>query len=557
MSIRFAIVVFAALWFGACGGDAATSDAPPSGIEVIGGQLRVVTSDSITVAPRGIAELQVAYLDGDNEPVRRVDIEFVLEGDAPGVSLSADLEMTDDRGQATVKLTAGSDSASFRVRADADGAEPVYIDVKVLKSAVREARVEARYSGLRSVTKRVVTALPGMGCGAALAAGMPGDLTERYEGSEESVAFEVGPGLHYAFVGWGRDSSNALLAEGCSELDVPVDPVTKFKTVVIDLLDRPMSLTGSYSVTIGLDVAASAKRAGDTAVAGGKRLLTGEAFEDADYFLDAIEAKVRVADAAAADEIASARLSMGISLAERLQDELDGEKVGPNVWLSKLAGQIRTYGSALYIEASYGVTSLAGVPMSITLAAMQSRTTKGKTITLSYDPLSLPAASIDAQYDDARAAIAVETLSVQLALGSYASLLLDAIDARADNGIKGELVADSGCDELVAWVGEGAGMIAPQSPIADACDEDCVRTACTAAIDALSTAARSQLSTLDVNHPSIGVRGELLVFDRDEDGLVDAIGAAALEGSWGQAPEEDKADPVDADFTVVTTLTKL
>ncbi len=556
MLIRFAIVMFAALWLGACGGDAAFGEGAALGSDGIGGTLRVLGAEAIVMAPRGLAEIQVAYLDEDKEPIRQVSIEFVLEGDAPAVSLSADQVMTDERGTATVQLTAGSDSASFRVRANADGAAPVYVDVKVLKSAVREAKVEARYTGLRSVTKRIVTALPGIGCGAALAAGMKGEVTEHYDGAEEAVALQVGPGLHYALVCWGRDSSDALLAEGCSELDVPVDPAIELETVVIDLRDRAMSLSGSYGVTIGLDIAVSAARAGDTLIAGGQKLLSGEAFGDADYFLDAIEAKVRVTNKDGADEIASARLALGMSLAESLHIALGDAKVGPEVWLYKLAEQIKTYGSALYLDASYGVTSLAGVPMSITIASMESRTTNGKVVTLAYDVLSLPTASIDAQYDDARAVIAVDTLSVQLPLGSYAALLLDAIDARAEHGIKGELASDSGCDELVAWVAEGQGLGTPRGTIASACDGTCVRTACATSINALLKAARSQLSTLDPYHPSIGVRGELFVFDRDEDGLVDEIGAAVLEGSWGQSLDEDRADPVDADFTVVSASSK-
>jgi hypothetical protein len=223
--------------------------------------------------------------------------------------------------------------------------------------------------------------------------------------------------------------------------------------------------------------------------------------------------------------------------------------VGPTAWLAKLGAQMPDRGSRLALKAAYGVTSIAGVPMSLTLISMQSRSADGQR-SLSHPAMQLPMALIDAQYDDARAVIAVDTILIQLPLGSYAGHLLDALQAAEPNGLLGLLGDASGCDELVAWAAE-------QPVIVAGCDETCVIAACDTAIAALLSRARMKLSTLDTEHPSIGVRGELTVSDRDRDSIVDELGTAAFEGSWGKAPKAEQADAVDADFSVISSMPAL
>ncbi len=527
----------------ACGDTFVGASNRTDGDAFAGGGLVVLGSPSIVVAPRGAADIRVAYFDEAGAPVAGTVVEFALEGDAPAVSLSSGEEQSNLDGEASVRLTAGSDSASFRLRANAAGAEPVYVDVRVLESAVRKARVVALYDGLRALATRGVTELPGLGCDAALELRMQGEPGASYEDPSGSVSFDLGPGLHYAFVGSGRDATGALLAEGCAEIDVPADGRMSILPVAIELRDRPLTLAGSYEVTLGLDVAASAARAAQTAMRGGLALLSGTQTQGADFFLDAIDASARQAlRIAEADELLANRGALAASLEFKLEEE----RVGPASFLLSLGALIEYHGSALALEAAYGVTSVPGVPMSISLTAMESRTLNGGHGALAYDVRSLPPAHIAAQYDDARAVIAVETLGVQLGLGTYAGRLLDALEAR-DGALAKQLREWSGCDELVAWASDRA-------LVRKACDAGCVRGACGTAIQMLQTQARAALAGLDVDHPSIGVRGELRVVDRDEDGIVDEIGAATFEGSWGQAPAAPSADAVDADFTVTSAL---
>ncbi len=536
-------VIFAALASVACGDTFGNTADWADGEAFPGGGLVVLGSPSIVVAPRGAADIRVAYFDAAGAPVADTVVEFALEGDAPAVSLSSGEERSNLDGEASVRLTAGSDSASFRLRANAAGAEPVYVDVRVLESAVRKAMVVALYDGLRALATRGVGALPGVGCEAALEIGMQGEPTASYEGPSGSVSLDLGPGLHYAFVGSGRDATGALLAEGCAEIDVPADGRVSILPVAIELRDRPLTLTGSYEVMLGLDVAASAARAAETSMRGGLALLSGTQTQGADFFLEAIDASARQAmRITQADDLLATRGALAASLEVKLGEE----QAGPVPFLSSLAALIDYHGSALAFDAAYGVTSVAGVPMSFALTAMESRALRVGDAALTYDVLSLPAANIAAQYDDARAVIAVETLSVQLGLGTYAGRLLDALEAR-DGALTGQLRDWSGCDELVAWASD-------REVVRKACDAGCVRGACGIAIQMLQTQARAALAGLDAAHPSIGVRGELLVFDRDEDGIVDEIGPATFEGSWGQAPEASKADTVDADFAVTSVL---
>ncbi len=546
------------LCLAACGDSALPADDNGGAGTVAAGTLSVNGRSSIVVAPRGSAEIRVIYRtddfdgDGEGDPVAGVAVEFALVGDAAAVSLSPARAVTDASGEALARLTAGSDSARFRVRASAQTAEPVYVDVKVEKSATRTAEISAGYDGLRNLATRTVTALPGLGCDAAndlLATGMKGELTQSYEDPEGSVLLELGPGLRYAMLAWGSDPRGGILAVGCSEIDVPVDAdlalTSEGERVVVDLQDRALALAGSYEVTLELDVARSAQRAGETAIAGGQTLLGTGSAAGAEYLLAAIEAGMRGAGKdAAADAVLSARDTLGVSL----HAELDAVNAGPQPWLARLGAEMQDRGARLVLQAAYGVSSIAGVPMSITLTGMQSRSADGLR-SLSY-PAMLPTLQIDAQYDDARAVIAVDTIQIQLPLGSYADHLLDAIDAAEPEGLLGLLASESGCAQLVTWAES-------QPKIADACAADCVSAACDAATGVLLSNARMKLSTLDADHPSIGVRGELLVSDTDNDSIVDELGTAAFVGSWGKAPKAAQPDLVDADFSVITNIPAL
>lgn len=549
MFSRPAILLFCALLFTACGdtagsggalsGDGATS---PTGI------LSVVGPTSIVVAPRGTADIQVAYREADGRAVSGIAVEFVLEGEAPAVSLTVDQNpqgpFTDEDGQLSARLTVGTDAAKFSVRANAEGTEPVYVEVEVLPSAVREVSVLPRYMGMRPVTVRTVTALPDASCDLALSSGVTGEALEQYEVSDVSRVFELGPGLHYAFVAWGRDETGSLLSQGCAELTVPVDPELELEPLIVELLDRSLMLRGSYEVSVELDVSVSAARAAASAAEGGEALLSADESDEANYDLDAIEAALRSAGKNnGADNLAAARADG--SLAADLAAAFEASQVGPRAFLAALGEQLIKRGSILTLNADYGVSSVAGVPMSFSLTDMQATGADDAAAPLTFDAAVLPMTSIDATYDDARAAIAVESLSVQLALGDYAKRLLAAIDAADSEGLRGLLESASGCAELSAWAKD-------QAAIAQSCDESCLLAACGSARDELLLAARAQLALLDMDHPSIGVRGDLRVYDgEDDDGIVDALKAAAFQGSWGKAPEADGADLVGADVVII------
>jgi len=550
MFSRLAISLLCVFAVAGCGdtaglGDLASEggDTGPTGI------LSVVGPSSIVVAPRGTADIRVAYREVDGRAVSGIAVEFVLEGDAPAVSLTVDQNpqgpLTNDDGELTARLTVGTDAARFSVRANAEGTEPVYVAVEVLPSAVRPVSVEPRYVGLRSVTARTVTALPDADCELALSAGVTGEAVEQYDESDVSRTFSLGPGLRYAFVAWGRDATGSLLAQGCSELTVPVDPDPdlELQPVIVELLDRSFMLRGSYAVNVELDVLVSAKRASETAVRGGEALLSSDSTGEATYYLNAIDGAIRLAGKATqADALLAER--MNGKLGESLQAEFAAREVGPRVFLSRLAGLLQVRGSLLLLRADYGVSSVSGVPMSFVLTGMQAATL-GTAGELDFDDALLPMTNIDAAYDDARAVISVETLGVQLALGEYARRLLDVLDAAEPKGLLGLLEDASGCEELVGWA-------AQQGVIASACDAGCVRAACHTAIGNTFEAARSELATLDANHPSIGVRGDLFVYDgEDNDGIVDRLGATSFQGSWGKSPEAESADAVGADFSVV------
>jgi hypothetical protein len=481
----------------------------------------------VRLLPNGMTELSVRYIDAFGSALPGVPIEFAVTDPAGGSSLMPSMPVTDDEGRATTLLRVGSDptTRSFDARVSADGVEPLFIEVRVGEVAGVAVVVEVAYQGARDVQKRTVTALPSVTCSEALAAGVSGELTYTFEGEETVKEFQLGPGLHYSVLAWGRDRTNAKVAEGCTEVDAPIKDELDPLELEVMLVDTPMKLQGSYALTLDLDVSESVARvSGAIEAAVSEALPTTDAAEG-DFFLDALESTLRGAgNTAAADELAARRTGEG--LAGALQSSLDAAQHGVLAYATALAEAAATFGNRLEARTTYGNSEMG---MQVTVDMLRARTTDGT------DGLDLGGlitegmARIEAQYSDTLGALDIATLSLKLGLGSYGKALVAAIATRGEPGPRKE----AGCEQLAAFV-------AADGALALACDASCAELACTSALDSVRAASSSALTPLDTAHDTIGLRGKVFAHERDGDGIVNDLGPATLMGHWGKSDDADE-----------------
>jgi hypothetical protein len=551
MFYRLILALLFASSLGGCGSDAGFGDYGVDRAES-GSTLEILGESSVQLLPRSTLKLEVRYRDERGRPVSGVPVELVFEnsvdpldelGIAPGASLSTDQPLTDEEGIARSVLSVGSEPARFRVRANAQGAEPVYLQVEVLEVDVRTVQIEARYTGLRRVVRRTVTALAELNCAAALAAGVSGEVSLSYEDPKGSVGLELAPGVSYAVVAWGREAKGSKLAQGCEVIDVPEEGDADLGVVLIELSDLPMLLTGVFQdVSINADVAAPVARAAKALRDAGLDALPDTASADGDYLLDQLEAylrdKARFADA---DAIAEARVAEA-DLASSLDAGLEAQGAGPSIWLGGVASLLSSYAQTLHATVTYAAASTPGVPMTLSIAMLSARGQSMNALGLMPEVDDVTA-SIEALYDDARALVVVSELSIELGLGRYAGLVLTKLGAAKGARLAEQLPTQAGCDVFEAWG-------AARGSIHDHCDAGCRAAACALAYESLEGSLRAGLVPLDGEHPRLRLGGELDAFDRKiEDGIIDALSATELRGTWAEG--DTASDGVSA--TLETT----
>jgi hypothetical protein len=491
-----------------------------------GAHLENAGADVVDVLPNGTAQLSVFYIDDYGSPLPGVPVEFALADPAGGSSLTPSTPVTGDDGSASTLLRVGSEPSvnKFRVRVSAAGVAPIYIQVMVDDVARVSVEVAVVYMGSRDVDMRTVTALPSVTCEQALAAGVSGDVTYTY-GDEETVkTFELGPGLHYSLVAWGRDRTNAKVAEGCVGFDAPIVASMQMQEPEsIELVDTPMRLMNSYDLTLDLNVSASVARVREAVEAAAVAALPVTASPEGDFYLDALDATLRAAgNTSAADALATRRGSE--DLAGALAAELEAAAVGAAAYGEALGAAAASFGNRLEVRTyGAGATDMAYM---IEVRMVRARTGDGTDLLELSPTFVVPTAMVDADYSDTLGALVINTLWVELGLGSYGKALISALAAREQPPAR----AAGGCGVL-------AQFIADDGALGAACDASCRALVCDRALDTLDTASSNALTSLDAAHPTLGLSGQVWAHDRDGDGLVDDLGPASLMGNWGTSED--------------------
>jgi hypothetical protein len=488
-----------------------------------GGRLVNEGDTTLHVLPNGTEPITVRYLDDADEPVAGEQLEFSFLGVSGSAFLPTERPVTDSDGRATTTLSIGSNPPpEFSVRVSAQGVEPLLIKVYVVDAKTISLSVEAHYLGERDVESRTVSKLAQKTCSEALAAGVAGDVTFSYDDPEHRAVFELAPGVHYAILAWGRDSTNAKVAVGCGEFSAPVDPKALHPALRVELNDIPMSpASHSYELNLDLDVSLSVARLHDVI-----RSRADEDFPDSpdstaqgDFFVQALEAEL--ADRELDDTVPA-------ELGQKIETALDAANKGLAAYAYALADALSTFGSHVKLHANYGIGAAVELPMSIVIDLVHVRN-EDDTVTLllnGKDSVYVPPlASIEASYSDAWGALDVQALSLSQGLGGYGKAVIAALRANDPTML----------DDHAGCMAVGKVLA---SQVAQ-CDEACRAATCERALANLRMTLRADLAAFDVSHPTIGLTGKLFVHDRTDDGIVDDVGPADLSGNWGTSEVSD------------------
>lgn len=145
-----ASLVVLGLSLAACGGHSAIGDGgtqhdgPPPNCTVP--DLSIIAPQDRNLSAQATTELKVRY-GCDGQPYSGMLVSWEIVGDGKGSALSSASSQTDAEGIAGVTLTAGTQSATFQVRASAQGATPLTFSITVSTENVGTISVNMSYSG--------------------------------------------------------------------------------------------------------------------------------------------------------------------------------------------------------------------------------------------------------------------------------------------------------------------------------------------------------------------------------------------------------------------------
>jgi len=252
---RFALLLLSSLF--ACGGGATGPTIPPgstTSLTVVGDATRNLEYDETT-------DLRVRYeIDGEiGGGIEGATITWEILGSASGSSLAATTSVTDAAGEATMRLTSGSEDTTFRVRASASDGMSAEFMVAVDDDPAGGILVSLRYDGERDFDAFETYLYEGESCGsidperpptALQAAPVVRDI------SAEPAFAGVAPGSSYAVAVIARIGSDAE-GFGCtSGVIVDAGRQSGVTVEIDDLSDTPpdFQILGTYELDSQLDL---------------------------------------------------------------------------------------------------------------------------------------------------------------------------------------------------------------------------------------------------------------------------------------------------------------
>jgi hypothetical protein len=227
---------------------------PPKVLEILdppGAQIGLHYGDTV--------DLKVRYRldDPTMAPVPAATVKFAIFDDPGGSTLASDRADTDADGVATVRLTAGAQEKSFRVRAQAPDAPDAVFGISVSSQAFVNIDVELAYSG--PATIGTLEALLFVGTPCSMLPPNPNDssafrVVMMSGGPTGTLHFLNLLSMNYTIVGEALDTAGHLQASGCVDIASSLVPAGATATLPLPLGNVAPVITGTYALDTTLTV---------------------------------------------------------------------------------------------------------------------------------------------------------------------------------------------------------------------------------------------------------------------------------------------------------------
>ena len=469
------------------------------------------------------APLSFRYVEADGSPIEDASVRLAILGSANDASLDSVGGVTDAEGRVQATVRAGTAASAFRVRASAERASPVSVEVSVGEGGFGDIRARLQAPANRQ-SERIETRLfTNRFCDDPAVMDGPGARVRTLGDGEVETTFATLPAdVTYAVVGRALGPiacGEAILGWGCTDsINVAPNEVS-FASVVIK--PQPLDADGAFDVAlvVGADVLT---------------LAIEDALQSvgASSLLDAVETVLRrQGNASSADALAMARAEddadANLSLA------LSTAGAGPAEFLSSLELAVASRIVSVGIDAILTV----GTPST---AARQGTYVVGSDAAADRVDLA-PTASVEG----------AALLRVERAPTDFTSSLLR-FRCRSE---------PLRCRQSRHWP-RTTGRIHSRTPretnlaatfsqrlspncrrFATGCGDTCIEEACDDASDALVGDIRAALEPLNERRDEWRLAGEARLVDSAGILRVNQLTDGTVTGVWS-APDETESDPI-------------
>lgn len=213
-------------------------------------KLEILGPAAVTLMERGELLLRVRYEQADGTPISGGIVDFAINGDAHGGSLSGNAATTGSDGIAELTIRAGT-VAEFAIDATAPGITgPATWGVSVTAARFGNFDYVVQYMGRRDVRTAETAIFSNMTC-AALARAIPAPRESHTTRIAEAKRVDnVEVGLRIAVYALGIDTHDMVAATGCSDITL-AGPTGH---VDVTLSDETEIIGGTYNTEERLDV---------------------------------------------------------------------------------------------------------------------------------------------------------------------------------------------------------------------------------------------------------------------------------------------------------------
>ncbi len=247
-ALVIALALAAPTFITACAADTgggAGGDIAPEGD---GARLEIVGAATRAIDEFAEHEIEVRYVSDEGEPLEGV-VDFAIEGEAGGATLSGHATSTDAGGHAKVTVRAGT-QATFDVVAVAPRAEPAVVAVRVERMRFGELDYVVRYTGTRIVDSVEAALFTNVTCD-ELSRTVPSPRETQVTRLDRGEKFtDVEVGIPLAVYALGIDRGDNVASEACA--DVTLDGPTGNVEIALDDVDELFG--GTWAVQETFDV---------------------------------------------------------------------------------------------------------------------------------------------------------------------------------------------------------------------------------------------------------------------------------------------------------------